>query len=300
MSRRGDGGPGPADAGFAIWSRRSGRAGLEPLEDRVAVEEPLEILLAAGGERRTVAVTMRTPGADEELAAGFLFGEGLVRDRALVADLRASSEIDPGSGARRDRVEVELAARRLPDLRSLERHFFTGSACGVCGRASLDELLVAGREPAAPGPSFPAATILALPESLRSAQRGFAATGGLHAAALFDRAGRLLTVREDVGRHNALDKLIGRALLDGELGWGEEAEGKRDRRLARHAVLVSGRASFELVQKCVVAGVPLLAAVSAPTSLAVELAARFGITLVAFLREGRFNVYSRPERIGAG
>ncbi|HUF77329.1 MAG TPA: formate dehydrogenase accessory sulfurtransferase FdhD [Thermoanaerobaculia bacterium] len=300
MSRREDGGPGPADAAVAIWSRRSGRAGLEPLEDRVAVEEPLEILLAAGGERRTVAVTMRTPGADEELAAGFLFGEGLVRDRALVADLRASSEIDPGSGARRDQVEVELAARRLPDLRSLERHFFTGSACGVCGRASLDELLVAGCEPAEPGPSFPAATILALPESLRSAQRGFAATGGLHAAALFDRAGRLLTVREDVGRHNALDKLIGRALLDGELGWGEEAEGQRDRRLARHAVLVSGRASFELVQKCVVAGVPLLAAVSAPTSLAVELAARFGITLVAFLREGRFNVYSRPERIGAG
>jgi FdhD protein len=295
MSRRGPGAEAGRDARVTTWSRLAGGGELAPRDDRVAVEEPLEIRLAAGGERRTLAVTMRTPGEDEELAAGFLFGEGLVRDRSLIAGLRAWREEDPGSGARRDLVEVELAARRLPDLRSLERHFFTGSACGVCGRASLDELLVAGRAPVAPGPTVAAEAIAALPEVLRSAQEGFAATGGLHAAGLFDAAGGLLCAREDVGRHNALDKLLGRALLDGSLGWEEPGGG--DRRLSAHVVLVSGRASFELVQKCVAAGVPLLCAVSAPTSLAVELAERFGITLVGFLRDGRFNVYTRPERI---
>jgi FdhD protein len=289
--------PAPSPAGrVAIWARERGGDGLEPREDRVAVEEPLEIRIAAGGERRTLAVTMRTPGQDEELAAGFLFAEGLVRDRALLADLRAWTEEDPGSGGRRDVVEVELAARRLPDLRALERHFFTGSACGVCGRAALDELLTAGCEPAAPGPVVPAGTIAALPAALAAAQEGFAATGGLHAAGLFDAAGRLLEAREDVGRHNALDKLFGRSLLDGALGW-EGPEGG-ERRLSGQAVLVSGRASFELVQKCVAAGVPLLCAVSAPTSLAVEMALRFRLTLVGFLRDGRFNVYSHPERIG--
>ena len=295
MSRREPGAEAVRDARVTTWSRPAGGGTLAPRDDRVAVEEPLEIRLAAGGERRTLAVTMRTPGEDEELAAGFLFGEGLVRDRSLIAGLRAWREEDPGSGARRDLVEVELAARRLPDLRSLERHFFTGSACGVCGRASLDELLVAGRPPVTPGPTVAAEAIAALPEALRSAQEGFAATGGLHAAGLFDAGGGLLCAREDVGRHNALDKLLGRALLDGSLGWTEPGGG--DRRLSAHAVLVSGRASFELVQKCVAAGVPLLCAVSAPTSLAVELAERFGITLVGFLRDGRFNVYTRPERI---
>lgn len=311
MSRRPgrDGGaPGAGGARVAAWIRAPGRDGLEPREERVAVEEPLEIRLTAGGERRTLAVTMRTPGHDHELAAGFLFGEGLVRDRELLVGIRVFTEEDPeptsdqasgdasGQGAVRDVVELELAARRLPDLRSLERHFFTGSACGVCGRAALDERLVEGSEPAAPGPVVAAETVLGLPEALRAVQPGFDATGGLHAAALFDAGGRLLLAREDVGRHNALDKLVGRALLDGELGW--DAGGGPDRRLARHAVLVSGRSSFEILQKCAAAGVPLVCAVSAPTSLAVEMAERLRITLVGFLRDGRFNVYSHPERIG--
>lgn len=270
---------------------------VEERADAVVVEEPLEVRVAAGGERRTLAVTMRTPGADRELAAGFLFGEGLVRDRTLIAGIECfTEEVAPAESAgedelavRRDVVEVELAARRLPALRSLERHFFTSSACGVCGRAALDEMLVAGCEPVGPGPVLAPETIRAFPAALRSGQRAFEATGGLHAAALFDERGRRLAVWEDVGRHNALDKLVGRALLDDELGPG--------RTLGGHAVLVSGRASFELLQKCVAAGVPMLCAVSAPSSLAVEMARRFRITLVAFLRGERFNVYSAPERV---
>lgn len=271
--------------------------GVSERPDAVVVEEPLEVRVAAGGERRTLAVTMRTPGADRELAAGFLFGEGLVRDRELIAGIECfTEEVAPPEQAgeeeldvHRDVVEVELAARRLPALRSLERHFFTSSACGVCGRAALDEMLVAGCEPAAPGPVFPPETVRAFPASLRAGQRAFEVTGGLHAAALFDADGSRLAVWEDVGRHNALDKLVGRALLDGELG--------PERALDRHAVLVSGRASFELLQKCVVAGVPMLCAVSAPSSLAVEIGRRFRITLVAFLRDDRFNVYSASERV---
>lgn len=276
--------------------------------DRVAVEEPLEIRLSAGGERRTLAVTMRTPGHDEELAAGFLFGERLIRDRELLAGIEAfSEELEAdaaGEPVRRDVVEVALAARRLPQLRTLERHFFTGSACGVCGRASLDEMMVAGCEPAGPGPVFSARTVCGFPDALLEVQRTFEATGGLHAAALFDADGRRLAVREDVGRHNALDKVVGRALLAGDLGpdgpggsAGSTRPGGADRRLDRHAVLVSGRASFEILQKCVAAGVPVICAVSAPTSLAVEMARRFRVTLVGFLRGGRFNVYSAPERI---
>jgi len=265
--------------------------------DRVAVEEPLEIRLKAGGERRTLAVTMRTPGADRELAAGFLFGEGLIRDRVLISGIeRFTEEIPPDDGpegtreaSARDVVEVELAARRLPTLRSLERHFFTGSACGVCGRASLDEMLVAGCAPIGPGPVFTPATVCSFPESLREAQTAFDATGGLHAAALFDTTGHRLAVYEDVGRHNALDKLVGRALLDGELG--------PERTFGERAIMVSGRASFELLQKTIAAGAPLLCAVSAPSSLAVEIARRFRVTLVAFLRGQRFNIYAVPERI---
>lgn len=271
--------------------------------DRVAVEEPLEIRLAAGGDRRTLAITMRTPGADRELAVGFLYGEGLIRDRALIAAVECfaeeiesiENEAEAGGAqetSTRDVVEVELAVRRLPALRSLERHFFTGSACGVCGRASLDEMLVAGCEPALPGPVFSRSVICSFPEELRRAQSAFEATGGLHAAALFDVAGRRLAIHEDVGRHNALDKLIGRSVLDGTLG--------PESPLADRAVMVSGRASFELLQKCVAAGAPMLCAVSAPSSLAVEIARRFRVTLVAFLRGERFNVYSEPGRIGDG
>ena len=292
MSRAGKAVPGAAGerpAGVEIWARRAAGGGLDAAPDAVALEEPLEIRLAAGGERRTLAVTMRTPGDDGVLAAGFLHGEGLVRDRALIAGVRTLVEEDPESGARSDVVEVELVARRLPNLRSLERHFFTGSACGVCGRVALDEHLVGDCRPPGPGPVVTAATLDALPGTLRAAQDGFAATGGLHAAALFTPDGTLLAAAEDVGRHNALDKLIGRELLAGRLG--------PERILEDCAVLVSGRASFELVQKSLAAGVPILCAVSAPTSLAVEVAGRFGMTLVGFLREGRFNVYCGRERI---
>lgn len=274
--------------------RREG-SGLAATGDRVAREEPLEIRLTAGGERKTVAVTMRTPGADRELAAGFLYGEGLVRERGLLTGFDTFAEEDPETGARRDVVEVGLNARRLPNLQSLERHFFTGSACGVCGRAALDEMLVAGCEAVtADGPGLSADALAALPETLRAAQSAFDATGGVHAAALFDASAALVAVREDVGRHNALDKLIGRSLLAGEL---EEGPGGEAWGLGRSAVLVSGRASFEIVQKCLAAGVPLICAVSAPTSLAVEMAERFGITLIGFVRSGRFNVYSHPRRV---
>ncbi len=278
-------------APVATWRSDGGAASeLTPAADRVVREEPLEIRLEAGGERKTVAVTMRTPGADRELAAGFLFGEGLVRERELITGFEVFTEEEPESGARRDVVEVGLRARRLPNLQSLDRHFFTSSACGVCGRAALDEMLVAGCEAVtAPGPGLSAQRLAALPETLRDAQSAFEATGGVHAAALFDGAGALVAAREDVGRHNALDKLIGRSLLAGELG--------PERSLGRFAVVVSGRASFEIVQKCLAAGVPLVCAVSAPTSLAVEMAERFGITLLGFVRAGRFNVYTHPGRV---
>ncbi|HEX5761139.1 MAG TPA: formate dehydrogenase accessory sulfurtransferase FdhD [Thermoanaerobaculia bacterium] len=252
--------------------------------DELATEEPLEIRLAGAGGSRTVALTMRTPGADAELAAGFLYGEGIVRRRE---EVRGIAEGDPAAQdprARGNVVTVDLGDRPLPDLGGLERHFFATSACGVCGRAGLEALRVRAA-PLPPGPVVAPAALLGLPRSLAAAQGVFAATGGLHAAALFDPAGNLQALREDVGRHNALDKLVGWALLAGRLP------------LAAGIVLVSGRASFEILQKTLAAGVPVVCAVSAPSSLAVELAQAFGVTLVGFLRDGRFNVYSAPERV---
>jgi FdhD protein len=252
----------------------------EVREDFLATEEPLEIRLAwreAEAEgRSTVAVTMRTPGADAELAAGFLFAEGVI-DR--FDRIRRVVPVETNV------VEVELADGPAPVLQSLERHFFATSACGVCGKAGLEALRL--RVPAAlpPGPVVDPETVRGLPDSLRQAQGLFATTGGLHAAALFDTGGRLLAVREDVGRHNALDKLVGWALGSGLLP------------LHDHLVLVSGRTSYEILQKSLVAGVPVVCAVSAPSSLAVELAERFGVTLIGFLRGDRFNVYSAPERV---
>ena len=252
--------------------------------DELATEEPLEIRLAGGGVRRTVALTMRTPGADAELAAGFLFGEGIVRERDEIRGIAAGDPEAADPRARGNVVTVDLGDRPLPDLGGLERHFFATSACGVCGRAGLEALRVRAA-PLPPGPSVAPATLLALPRALAAAQGVFAATGGLHAAALFDAAGELQALREDVGRHNALDKLVGWALLAGRLP------------LAAGVVLVSGRASFEILQKTLAAGVPVVCAVSAPSSLAVELAQSFGVTLVGFLRGDRFNVYSAPERV---
>ncbi len=251
------------------------------VRDAVAVEEPLEIRLAAGGEERTAALTMRTPGDDAELAAGFLWAEGLIRRREdLVRVTHAEGDASAGNV-----VVAELAAPALPDLAALERHFFATSACGVCGRAGLEALALRGVPAPAAGPAISARVIASLPGALREAQGVFEATGGLHAAALFDPAGRLLAVREDVGRHNALDKVVGWALAEGRLP------------LSDAVLMVSGRASFEILQKALAAGVPAVCAVSAPSSLAVELARRFGITLIGFLRGDRFNVYSGAERV---
>ncbi|MDR7517948.1 MAG: formate dehydrogenase accessory sulfurtransferase FdhD [Armatimonadota bacterium] len=265
---------------------------LAPHPDQVATEEPMEIRVAAGpggdAGRRTVAVTMRTPGADFELAAGFLFSEGLLRSRDEIRRISYCTDPAVGPDQRYNVVTVELAGTALPDLAPLERHFFTSSACGVCGKAGIEALRVRGCRPVASGPAVEARVLAGLPETLRAAQRGFRATGGLHAAALFDAKGTLVMAKEDVGRHNAMDKLVGWALLEGRVP------------LDDHLVLVSGRASFELVQKSLAAGIPVFCAVSAPTSLAVGLARDFGMTLVGFLRGSRFNVYAGVERVVAG
>jgi FdhD protein len=253
--------------------------------DHLTTEEPLEIRLRAGGEVRPVAVTMRTPGNDFELAAGFLFAEGIVRAPEEISRIEYCVDRALGEEQHYNVVTLELRRASMPDLGGLERLFPSSSACGVCGRATLDGIASRVSEPLPPGPLVAAAVLRALPETLRAHQRQFAATGGLHAAALFDRSGKLVALREDVGRHNAMDKLIGRALLDGLLP------------LREGIVLVSGRAGFEIVQKAFAAGVHVLCAVSAPSSLAVDLAREAGMTLVGFLRGNRFNVYSGFERI---
>jgi FdhD protein len=254
--------------------------------DLLAVEEPLEIRLQYEEDgsivRRTIAVTMRTPGADIELAAGFLFTEGIIRDRSQIARIGCC-----GAAARPgNRIHVELAPRTPVNIAPLARNSYTSSSCGVCGKTSADALHTA------PLWSLPAATpmvdadiLRALPASLRAAQSMFDATGGLHASGLFDVDGRLLAVREDVGRHNALDKLIGGEVLAGRLP-------------ARTRILVvSGRVSFELVQKALMAGIPVLAAIGAPSSLAVETARQAGMTLVGFIRHDRLNIYCGAERL---
>lgn len=261
----------------------AGRA--SPKSDELATEEPLEIRLVAGGGKRettTVAVTMRTPGNDFELAAGFLFAERVIGGRDEIKRIAYCTDADEPQ--QYNIVNVELKGDSLPDLAPLERHFYTTSACGVCGKSGLDNLRLGGFGALGSGLTIPANTIRRLPVALRENQPLFGRTGGLHAAALFDPAGRLLALREDVGRHNALDKLIGWALLEGQVP------------LSQQVVLVSGRASYELAQKCLAAGVPVLAAISAPSSLAVDLARAFNLTLIGFLRDS-FNIYSAPERI---
>ncbi len=258
-------------------------------EDVLAVEEPLEIRLGYGPlnarSRRPVSLTMRTPGHDRELAAGFLFTEGIVQSRDELLEIRGGdgSEGDAGSP---NGVRVELRPEVEVDLGRLQRHFYTTSSCGVCGKSSLEALEVAVDHPSLPvGYRVAPEVLMNLPETLRAAQPTFDLTGGLHAAALFDREGGLRLVREDVGRHNALDKLIG-ALFLGEAPAPAEP-----------ILLLSGRASFELLQKALVWGFPVVASVGAPSSLAVQLAERFGITLVGWVRAERFNLYSHPERI---
>src|SRR5918998_6452417 len=262
-----------------------GRARIRP--DALATEEPMEIRLISGDAKQTVAVTMRTPGADFELAAGFLYGEGIVSTPDDI--LKISYCVDPDLDAEQQYniVNVELRDNRDYDLKPLERHFYTTSACGVCGKASLEQLELRGCPMIPSGPEVSAEVVYSLPEKLREAQGLFEATGGLHAAALFDAEGDLVALREDVGRHNATDKLVGWALLENRLP------------LAGHLVMVSGRSSFEILQKCLAAGVPMVCAISAPSSLAVDVARRFDMTLVGFLRGNRFNVYSGHERVHA-
>lgn len=247
--------------------------GEEQRLDLLAVEEPLEIRLNG----KPVSITMRTPGHDLELAAGFLFAEGLFPS---IDHMQGISQVE------RNRVDVRLHPPVEIDAARLDRNFYMTSSCGICGRASLEALEAAGC-PTLPSESttFDADIVHQLPATLRGAQSVFDQTGGLHAAALFDCTGKLESVREDVGRHNALDKLVGSEFL------------ARRTPLSQRLLLVSGRASFELIQKALMAGIPALASVGAPSSLAVELALRSRMTLIGFVRNGRFNVYSGSSRI---
>lgn len=260
---------GPSAAGVA-WQ--------PPAADAVAVEEPLEIRV----EGRSVAVVMRTPGHDRELAAGFLLSEGVIASRDDLFDITLCAEA-PANGCV---VEVLLRQPERANLDALTRHVFTSSSCGVCGKASIASAMQTHPPLEPPAAAvMDAAVLFALPEKQRAAQPAFAETGGIHASALFDFRGSLLMTREDAGRHNALDKINGAALLEGLLP------------LSGCVLLLSGRASFELLQKALAARIPVVAAVGAPSSLAVKLAQDAGITLCGFLRPDRCNVYTHPERL---
>jgi FdhD protein len=244
------------------------------VEDYLAAEEPLEILI--GGN--PLVVTMRTPGNDEELAAGFLLTEGIIEERAQLAGITISAR-----GRNLARVKLARGAR-LPRASS-HRYFAANSSCGVCGKASIDSVRARNIRPLNSGFRIGADVLCTLPDLARPSQETFERTGGLHAAALFDAAGNLIVLREDIGRHNAVDKVIGWALLNGRVP------------LSDCVLLASGRGGFEIVQKSIVAGIPVVASVSAPSSLAVELARRMRLTLVGFLRGQRFVIYSGEERI---
>ncbi len=257
--------------------------------DRLTVEEPMEIRIVFGPpERRAmrnVAVTMRTPGQDEELATGFLFTECLIADRQQIESIECRGT---GSDGQRSGNVVLISLRPdVPfDAMRLQRNFFSTSSCGVCGKASLEAIFASGATPLVEnGFQIPEQLIFRLPEVLREKQASFATTGSIHGTALVDHAGTAVSVREDVGRHNAVDKVIGRGFLDGKLPLGDKL------------MVISGRASFEIVQKSVVAGIPVIVAVGAPSSLAVETAKAFNQTLVGFASQTRFNIYSAPWRI---
>ena len=260
--------------------------GDEVVDDVLAVEEPLAIRVAAAdGVSQRVAVTMRTPGDDDELAVGWLLAEGVVTGPRDVLDVAwcVRDEHDPVQTG--NVVTVTLASASLPDLSALDRHGLVSSACGVCGRASLEALAEAGLPPVTSDARVRFGDLATLPDRLRDHQPTFDATGGLHAAARATGGREVVDVREDVGRHNAVDKLVGAALLD------------RDLPLDDQVLVLSGRASYELLQKSVVAGVPVVAAIGAPSTLAVQVADAFGITLVGFLRANRANVYTHPDRV---
>jgi FdhD protein len=262
----------------AVTEWNDGR--VRALTDSLVGEEPLLIQVAD----QALTVTMRTPGDDFDLAAGFLFTEGIVRSREEIIRLDWADGQDPGNPA----VQVELKTEAIPRAQRPKRNFASTSSCGLCGKTSLESVYTPGVTQPNPEFRIDPQVLCGLPETLRSAQTLFGKTGGLHAAALFDPSGKLLALREDVGRHNAVDKLIGWALLQGLLP------------LSNCALLASGRGGFEIIQKSLMAGIPLLASVSAASSLAVQMARDLGMTLVGFLRGRRFVVYCGEERLGLG
>jgi FdhD protein len=254
---------------------------LEVRVDRVVGEAPLEI--RASGPRQdpvAVAITMRTPGNEAELAVGFLRTEGLLEGQEVLGTAGG----DPGSLSQPDDTIVVGLSKAFDDSKVAERHFVATASCGICGKASIDEVVLRA-EPLPEGPVVTRSVILALPNLLRAAQRAFDETGGLHAAGLFSPKGELIAIREDVGRHNALDKLVGSQILAGAMP------------LHERILMVSGRVSFEIVQKAAVAGIPIVAAVSAPSDLAIETAERLGVTLIGFLRGDGFNLYAHDARV---
>ncbi|MCH9695650.1 MAG: formate dehydrogenase accessory sulfurtransferase FdhD [Gammaproteobacteria bacterium] len=274
---------------MAIDIRKVRGDSAQSVTDRVAVEEPLEIRVGysvpAGRTATSVSVTMRTPGNDAELALGFLYSESIICSNSDVVAIDHSGPAAPDSG-NRNIIRIDLADGVIPDLERLQRNFYTTSSCGVCGKSSLDALRVIGATRLTMiKRQFSRTALIGLPDALRDQQATFKETGGLHAAAAFNSHGDIEVVREDVGRHNAVDKVVGALLQEERLP------------AADCGLIVSGRASFELLQKTLVAGIPLLAAVSAPSSLAVRLAQEFDVTLVGFLRGDAFNIYSAGERI---
>jgi len=261
---------------------------LHSTQDHLATEEPLEIRINYGTPTnrftKNISVTMRTPGADEALSIGFLYTEGIVTQPSQVQSIRYAKA--RSTRAKDNIIVIELAGEVILNLKKLERNFYLSSSCGVCGKASIEAIHTCEVAQRMTIDWQVAPSILeTLPDKLRAQQAIFEQTGGLHAAALFDREGNIMLLNEDVGRHNALDKVIGNAFLDSQLP------------LKGRLLLVSGRLSFELVQKAVMAGVELVAAVGAPSSLAVDLAEEMGVTLVGFLKKGRFNIYTHPDRI---
>ncbi len=264
--------------------------GITDADDLLAAEEPLEIRLGFGKQserhQQSISVTMRTPGNDFELAIGFLFTEGIIKNVSDVSQIKYCTD-NYREQDHENIVRVELHPHVEFDLKKLSRHFYTSSSCGVCGKTSIESVkTICNIVSINDNLKFDAALIYQLPDELRKHQNVFEYTGGLHAAALFDANGKLIFVREDVGRHNALDKLIGAALPH-----------HLNTSAPQHLLLLSGRASFELVQKAVMAGIKIIAAVGAPSSLAVQMAKEFDITLIGFLRDKRFNIYSGEQRI---
>jgi len=251
---------------------------LRRFQDYLVAEEPLEIRVSGA----PLTVTMRTPGHDLELAAGFLFTEGLIQKREQIASLTEDAAEKPEAAG--NVVQAELAGAEF-EREHMQRNFFAASSCGICGKASIDAIRVRGIQGPNPGFRFDPEVLCSLPDKLKSAQTIFGRTGGLHAAGLFSPEGELIVVREDVGRHNAVDKIVGWALLEGRLP------------LSEFALMVSGRGGFEIIQKALVGGIPLVASVSAPSGLAVRLARELGLTLVGFLRGRRFLIYAGEQRL---